>query len=284
MTPTRTALTALSILVVSLTATSALAGTVSLAWDPVAGATGYRVYYGTASGAYVGSVTVGGTTQAEVSGLDDCTVYYLAVKALGPAGAISASFSNEVVGWSRPEIATPPVATRQGRQFVLAIDGANFRSASDVSLSAAVPTDLAGRPLIRFEDVTVVGCRRIEALVTVEATTRGQRAMPIGELALDVEVRHPDGVLGAGIVPIAVDLAAWRCDINRSDATTRDRVDGKDLTWLAHAYGTVEGEPRYNPDADLTGDGSVDGDDLVFLARDFGSCWDGAGWDADACS
>lgn len=270
---------------VALAATfPAAAGSISIAWDPVAGATGYRVYYGTTTGQYSSSVTVGAVTATEIRGLRNCEPYYLSVKALGPQGAISSSFSNEVVGWSRPEVTASPVLARQGEQFVLAIRGANFQGAGDVRLSASVPTDIAGTPLIRFEDVSVVDCTRIEALVTVEATAQGQRAMPIGTLPLDVEVTQADGVYGEGSIALTVDLAPRRCDLNRSDDATRDRVDGKDLTWLAYSYGSSEGEPNYNPDADLTGDGIVDGDDLVFVARDFGACWDGEGWDPDACS
>ncbi len=72
-------------------------------------------------------------------------------------------------------------------------------------------------------------------------------------------------------------------DINSSDSSTRDRVDGKDLVWFAQAHATSQGDARYNPDADLDGDGWVDGQDLVYIATRFGLCWSGLSWNAGAC-
>jgi hypothetical protein len=43
-----------------------------------------------------------------------------------------------------------------------------------------------------------------------------------------------------------------------------------DLTLIAFAYGSLEGEPDYNPDADLNCDGIVDMQDLVKAARNLG--------------
>ena len=66
---------------------------------------------------------------------------------------------------------------------------------------------------------------------------------------------------------------------------TRDRVDGKDLTWLAFAFNSREGDPNFNPDADLNGDGLVSGEDLSLMtaAQRWGGCWDGSAWDVAAC-
>ncbi len=47
-------------------------------------------------------------------------------------------------------------------------------------------------------------------------------------------------------------------------------VNVVDLTIVSLAYGTFEGEPGYNPDADLTQDGLVDMRDLVIVARNLG--------------
>ena len=62
-----------------------------------------------------------------------------------------------------------------------------------------------------------------------------------------------------------------------------EEVDGKDLVWLAYAFGSSEGDPDHNPDSDLNGDGMVDGEDLVFLAARFGRCWNGSAWTMNAC-
>ena len=103
--------------------------------------------------------------------------------------------------------------------------------------------------------------------------------MEIGDHAL--EIRNGDGVFA--LSPYVVELQQERLDINQSDVATTDRVDGKDLVWLAYAYGSGEGEDRFNPDADLSGDGLVDGEDLAHLAAVFGSCWDGSAWSEAAC-
>ena len=97
--------------------------------------------------------------------------------------------------------------------------------------------------------------------------------MEVGDLPLSVEVRNPDSVFGSSSLPLQVLFSEIRADINRSDSETRNRVDGEDLVWLAHAHGSSQGENHFNPDADLDGDGQVDGVDLAYLAARFGECW-----------
>lgn len=54
-------------------------------------------------------------------------------------------------------------------------------------------------------------------------------------------------------------------DINKDD-----RVDGRDLTILARAFGSDPGHADYNCQANLDRTGPVDGDDLVILSGSFG--------------
>jgi|GEM_PF-604664 len=83
----------------------------------------------------------------------------------------------------------------------------------------------------------------------------------------------------------AADLAAppnllegygWSFQVSSGDGETygdidsSGRIDGLDLALLAHAFGSMEGEPRYLETADLNGDGVVDGEDLARLAAWFG--------------
>jgi PKD repeat protein len=70
------------------------AGQLKLAWDTVAGATGYRLYYGTSSGNYSSNVDAQNQTSATVTGLTDGARYYFAVKAYN--GTTTSSFSGEV--------------------------------------------------------------------------------------------------------------------------------------------------------------------------------------------
>jgi len=75
-------------------------GTAALSWtaSPDANVTGYRVYYGTAPGAYSqprgSGLTTGNATSRTVSGLNPGTLYYFAVTALDSAGKESV-YSNE---------------------------------------------------------------------------------------------------------------------------------------------------------------------------------------------
>ena len=148
---------------------------------------------------------------------------------------------------------------------------------------SAVPTDLDGNPLFRVESWSVLSCNRIQALVSVEPATRGVRAMQVGDFLFDWQVRNPDSVFGAAGLGFEVEFDPSRWDINRTAAGSLDRVDGEDLSWLAYSYGSREGEPFFNPDSDLSGDGIVDGEDLAYLAAGFGRCWSGTAWTQEAC-
>ena len=263
---------------------AAYAGNIELAWSPLSGAAGYRVYHGSNSGAYGQFVDVGASTSANVSGLADCQTHYVAVKAYDGFSE-SAQFSNEVSGWARPRVTShTPTSMPQGSQFTLTIDGANFAPGAElISTISSLPQTVQQNDLVRIENVTRLSCTRIQALITVEPMARGQRAMEIGTFAVQFEVVNPDTVFGSRSGSLTVTFNEQRTDINRSDSSTTDRVDGKDLVWLAHSYGASDGQPRYNPDSDLNGDGLVDGDDLVFLAVRFGRCWNGTGWTGQAC-
>jgi Malectin domain len=85
-----------SLMLLLFLAPCALAAPLTLAWDASAGATGYTIYYGSASRNYTATVDVGNTTTAALSAFDPAAVYYLAVKAYDGAGHESA-FSNEVL-------------------------------------------------------------------------------------------------------------------------------------------------------------------------------------------
>jgi Fibronectin type III domain len=75
-------------------------GTAALSWtaSPDANVSGYRVYYGTAPGAYSqprgSGLPTGNTTSWTVSGLNPGTLYYFAVTAVDSQGNESA-YSNE---------------------------------------------------------------------------------------------------------------------------------------------------------------------------------------------
>lgn len=262
----------------------ASAGTISLRWDPLSGATGYRVHYGTAAGSYTSVRDVGSATTATLTNLTNCSNYYISVKAYNSQGE-SATYSNEVVGWSRPEITSAtPGTVKQGDRLTLNVNGTNFQPGASLDYDiVGLPTSLAGDPLVRLENIGVLSCSQIQAQLVVEPTTAGLRAMEVGAFAVQLDVVNPDTVFGASTAQLNVQFAEQRADVNDTDAVTANRIDGKDLVWLAYAFGTGEGQPKHNHDADLNGDGFVDGEDLAFLATRFGGCWTGTSWSSGAC-
>lgn len=179
---------------VLLAALPASAGTVSVAWDPVADAdvAGYRVYYGTSAGNYTQNVDVGNVTSTTLSGLTDCQVWYVGVKAYDTAGNLSTSYSNEVSGWPRPVVTSSnPAAAEQGRTLVLTISGTNFQSGASVQFSNAG---------ITVNSVSVTSCSQLTANVTVGASA------PVG--ASNIDVTNPDLVFGTGVGLFTVQAAA----------------------------------------------------------------------------
>jgi len=247
----------------------AQAGSIHMRWDTVSDSTGYRVYYGRTAGQYTDSVDVGNTTSAVVNGLEDCTEWYLAVKAYNSVGE-SPSFSNEIVGWARPEVTQPaPKAAIQGAQFTLDISGSNFQPGADVEVD---------NPNVFFDSATVLSCNQIQVAATIEPTADGVRPAEIG--LYTVTVVNPDDVFGSRSGAFEVPA---RFDIDDREGPSRGRLDGRDAIWLSRLFGSREGDASYYPDSDFNGDGWVDGEDLSLLGSEFGRCWDGAGWSVRVC-
>ena len=76
-----------------------LAAQIRLAWDPnnEPDVAGYKIYYGTSSKSYSGSVDVGNVTSHTLSGLTQGQTYYVAVTAYNSSGSES-GYSSEVSG------------------------------------------------------------------------------------------------------------------------------------------------------------------------------------------
>jgi uncharacterized protein len=75
---------------------NALAGSATLTWNGVSGASGYVVSYGTASRDYTQTRDVESNTKADFTGLTDGTTYYFAVRAYN--GSVTSDYSQEVSG------------------------------------------------------------------------------------------------------------------------------------------------------------------------------------------
>ena len=95
---------------------------VALAWDASSNlaVTGYRVYYGVASGNYTNSVTVGNVTTNTVPGLASGVTYFFATTAYTASGQES-PFSNEIS--FVPGNPTIYIRVLTNRQAVLTLNG-----------------------------------------------------------------------------------------------------------------------------------------------------------------
>lgn len=269
---------------VILVASPVVAGTISLEWNPADGATGYRVYYGTSPGNYTQSVTVGNTTSTTLTGLANCTNWYVAVKAYNGAGE-SPEFSNEISGWPCPIVNTPsPSAGIQGSQFTLNIHGSNFQSGAIVEID---------NPNVRLDSPTVLSCDQIQVAATIEPTAQGVRAAEVGDFSMTVV--NPDDVYGTGNRVFEVELDRRRQDIAKSVSFTNNRIDGLDYPLIAARFPVGQSScscchescPDFEFDLDINGDGWIDGSDLALVTQGyFGHCWDSgaSNWTMSACS
>jgi hypothetical protein len=250
-------------------------GTISLAWDSVPEASGYRVYFSTTSGAYsdAQSIDVGNVLTTTVNGLTDCTTWYLAVKAYNSAGS-SPNFSNEVSGFPRPRLTvSTPNGAMQGDQLTIEVTGSNFQSGATIEID---------NPNVLIQSAQSISCTRMQFLATVDPTASGARPAEIGDFTITVV--NPDDVFGSLTNAFEVVVDPARFDINKTDPATDGRLDGMDTVWLSRIFGGQEGGPLYDPDSDFNGDGWVDGDDLSYLAGSLGRCWNGSSWSASACT
>jgi len=250
----------------ALAAPAAQAGTVDLEWDPVAGASGYKVYYGRAAGQYTQIKDVGNHTTTTMGNLTDCADYYMAVKAYNAYGE-SAEFSNEVFGWARPALTGAVPAVMQGEQVTLDLTGANFKPGAVVEID---------NPHVAVSSVAVSSCNRIQLIATVDPLAPGLRAAEVG--SFEVTVQNPSDVFGRRSNGFTVRIDPARFDVNKSDSSTNNRLDGKDTVWLSRTFGARDGDAMYAPDHDFTGDGWIDGEDLAYLASNLGKCWNGTTW------
>ncbi|MDH4220893.1 MAG: fibronectin type III domain-containing protein, partial [Candidatus Aminicenantes bacterium] len=93
---------------------SALAAQIKLAWDAntETNLAGYKIYYGTSSKSYAGSVDVGNATAYDLTGLTEGQTYYIAVTAYNTSNSES-GYSSEVSGVALepapPNPSPPPV-------------------------------------------------------------------------------------------------------------------------------------------------------------------------------
>lgn len=76
----------------------AFSGNLQLAWDASTSANtgGYKIYYGVSSGNYTSSVDAGNVTAYQITGLQNGTKYFFAVKSYDNTKTAESTFSNEI--------------------------------------------------------------------------------------------------------------------------------------------------------------------------------------------
>jgi fibronectin type 3 domain-containing protein len=108
---------------------------VALSWVPSPGAAvmGYNIYYGPYSGYYIGVISVSGTNEATIYGLEAGKTYYFAVTAHDNSGQESVPSSE--ASYTLPAAAVPgPVLTLQP------LPVAGFQNAFSITTADAVPS------------------------------------------------------------------------------------------------------------------------------------------------
>jgi len=100
-------------LILCLFPTSAVAGEVTLAWDPPSTEYGgFILAYGTSSGSYSHTQDVGSQATYTVTSLNPGQTYYFAVKAYSPTRDNESPYSNQVVATLPPIDTTPPASPK----------------------------------------------------------------------------------------------------------------------------------------------------------------------------
>jgi fibronectin type 3 domain-containing protein len=118
------------ILLATTLASSAQAQSVTLAWDPVNGVTGYKVYQGGASRAYSNSVDAGNSSQKTLSPLTAGKTYYFAVTAYNNSG-VESDYSTEI-SYTVPMVSVPVI------MLTSPTNGAAYSSPATIHLAANV--------------------------------------------------------------------------------------------------------------------------------------------------
>lgn len=203
---------------------TSFAGSIGVAWDPVADAdlAGYKVYYGTAPGTYSTSKDSPGTgTSTTLTGLDACTRYYIAVKAYDTGGLESTAYSNEIAGLPRPVVnSVTPASGEQGAALTLTIAGESFDTGATVEFSGT--------------GITVNAVRR-DACGQLSADIQIDLAAATG--ARDVTVMNPDRSYGtkAGAFSVTANAAPTVSSTNPAAGATNISVSVKPTVTFSEA-------------------------------------------------
>ena len=168
----------------SWTPVRALAGTVTLAWDPVSSPAlaGYRLHFGPSTGYYTGMVDVGNTTYVAVSDLPEGVTFHFAVSAYDWSGG-SSGYSNDVAKTiptttppgTPPPPTPPPGTTPPGTTEVISVIE-YYHAGFDHYFVTGIDDEIK-----KLDDGTIVGWQRTgyEFNAYAQTSTRGVPGLPL---------------------------------------------------------------------------------------------------------
>jgi hypothetical protein len=156
---------------------------VGLTWNPSTdpSVSGYRIYYGPASGYYTNTITAGNVTSLTISGLVDGATYFFAAKSYSASG-VESGFSNETIFSGAP---AQPGTILQLEANSLATGGRyQFSLASGAPAGASVnPTNgtFTWTPDLSFAATTNYVSVVLKDLLNGGATTVETLAIQVGD-------------------------------------------------------------------------------------------------------
>ena len=136
-------------------------------------------------------------------------------------------------------------------------------NASTIMLNGTVPVDLCAPIVIGDYDNDSVPDLMVGFNGTLVSDFILSSGVVFGNVTLTLTGELYSGTFFEGSDIILV--SALTGDIN-----VDGKVDMRDLSIVALAFGSYPGDPRWNPEADINGDNKIDMRDLVFICKNFG--------------
>jgi len=218
---------------------AAVAGTISLAWDPVdhAELAGYRVFFDTTPESF-GSSEDAGTSTAYTLSVEDCVEYHVAVKAYDTSGAYSEQYSQEVVGWARPAVAAvSPSQVERNVTSQLTFSGTNFRSGVQVQILD---------PGVAVLQVAENGCNQLVVDISVSETAG---LGPVVVRVINQDGTYGDGSGLLGVIDDATGPAITTVSVGSVGSTTAGINWQTDEPSTSRVFFRVQGQTSYQSTA-----------------------------------
>jgi hypothetical protein len=126
-------------------------------------------------------------------------------------------------------------------------------------------------PLIERNSITfgasIVGSGQFDGsgtLCLINFTGLSEGSCP---LQFDVEGTF---ILNADLNTVQITTNQGMLTVANTDINRDGRVDMRDIALVSHAFGTIPGNPNWNPACDMNHDNKIDMKDVALVAHDFG--------------